>query len=149
MFLKIYFKLILFSFYFKESKIERDANNIFQDNRLLSFWLGNRLYCCSWVVLEGDSQVLMTRLINDSEVLLTSRLLIADVRRYSSFFNELCYSRRLLIANVRRYSSVFNELCYSRIKRECNKVTHNLGKYILHISNYIVWIENDLSHFIL
>ena len=128
MFLKIYFKLILFSFYFKESKKERDANNIFQDNRLLSFWLGNRLYCCSWVVLEGDSQVLMTRLINDSEVLLTSRLLIADVRRYSSFFNELCYSRT---------------------KRECNKVVHNLGKYILHISNYIVWIENDLSQFIL
>ena len=34
----------------------------------------------------------MTGLINDCEVLSTSGLLIADVRSFSSFFNELHYS---------------------------------------------------------
>ena len=56
---------------------------------------------CSQVVLDGDSQVLMTRLINDSEVLSTNGLLIADVRHFSSFYNELRYFHILKEKEIR------------------------------------------------
>ena len=76
---------------------------------------------CSQVVLDGDSQVLMTRLITDKEVLSTNGLLIADVHRFSSFFNELRSS-------------------YT--KREDNKIARSLVIYALHILDYIVWMED-------
>lgn len=40
-----------------------------------------------WVVLEVDSQVLIFRLVNDSEVLPCNGLLIEDIRRCSTLFN--------------------------------------------------------------
>lgn len=40
-----------------------------------------------------DSQVLIFRLVNDSEVLPCNGLLIEDIRRCSTLFNQLHYSR--------------------------------------------------------
>lgn len=56
------------------------------------------------VVLEGDSQVLMTALVN-----------------YSTFFS----SSSLLIDNVRFSSRLFIQLRYSHVKKEDNKVAYN------------------------
>lgn len=72
-------------------------------------------------VLEGDSQVLMPRLINDTEVMSYNALLIEDVQRCSRSFNQLCYSH---------------------VKRECNKITHSLARYVVHIPDFIMWIED-------
>lgn len=56
------------------------------------------------VVLEGDSQVLMTALVN-----------------YSTFFSL----SSLLIDNVRFSSRLFIQLRYSHAKKEDNKVAYN------------------------
>ncbi|XP_075665671.1 uncharacterized protein LOC142635397 [Castanea sativa] len=68
-------------------------------------------------VLEGDSQILIKRLVESVEVLSYSGALLNDVRRCSSFYNQLCYSH---------------------VKREGNKVAHSLAKYAKHISDYVV-----------
>ena len=59
-------------------------------------------------VLEGDSQVLMTVLINDSTFLSSNGLLIDDVR----------FGAR-----------IFTQLCNSHVKKEGNKIAHNLAQY--------------------
>lgn len=56
------------------------------------------------VVLEGDSEVLMTALVN-----------------YSTFFS----SNSLLIDDVRFSSRLFTQLRYFHVKREDNKVAYN------------------------
>ena len=78
-------------------------------------------------VLEGDSQVLMPRLINDTEVMSYNALLIEDVQRCSRSFNQLCYSH---------------------VTREDNKITHRLTRYVVHIPDFIMWMEDILPQFI-
>ena len=73
------------------------------------------------VVLEGDSQVLMIALINDSVFLSSDSLLIDDIRFATRFFIQLRYSH---------------------VKRECNKVAHNLTRHALCISNFVMWMED-------
>ena len=63
----------------------------------------------------------MSRLVNDTTVLSCSGLLIEDIRRCSTLFNQLCYFH---------------------VKRKCNKVIHSLARYAVHISNFLVWIED-------
>ena len=72
--------------------------------------------CARTVWLTGDFYSII------SEVPSTSGLLIVDVRRFSNIF--------------------FSELRYSHTKKEGNKVAHNLIRYALHISDYIVWMED-------
>ena len=79
------------------------------------------------MVLEGDSQVLMTALINDSMFLSSDSFLIDDVR-----FDPIFYT----------------QLCYSYIKREGNKVTHSLSRYDLCILDFVVWMEDVPPHFL-
>lgn len=51
-------------------------------------------------VLEGDSQVLMSGLINDTQVLSYNALLIEDVQRCSHSFNQLRYMLRKKIIRL-------------------------------------------------
>ena len=60
----------------------------------------------NWVVLEGDSQVLMHALADDTPFLSTIGLLIDDVR-----FN----------------AALFTNLHYSHVKRKGNMVAHSLA----------------------
>ena len=79
------------------------------------------------MVLEGDSQVLMTALINDSIFFSSDSFLIDDVR-----FDPIFYTK----------------LCYSYIKREGNKVIYSLSRYGLCILDFVVWMEDVLPHFL-
>ena len=36
----------------------------------------------------------------------------------------------------------FNQLHYSHVKKEINKVAHNLTQHALCISNFVVWMED-------
>ena len=47
----------------------------------------------------------------------------------------------LLIEDIRRCSTLFNQLRYSHVKRECNKVAHNFIRYAMHISDFLLWME--------
>ena len=73
------------------------------------------------MVLEGDSQVRMTALINDSVFLSSDGLLIDDIRFATKFFTQLRSSH---------------------VKREGYKVAHNLARHTLCISNFVVWMED-------
>ena len=73
------------------------------------------------VVLEGDSQVLMIALVNDSTFLSFDGLLIDDVSFSVKFSTQLHYSH---------------------VKREGNKVTHNLAQHALCISDFVVGIKD-------
>lgn len=64
----------------------------------------------NWVVLEGDSQVLMHALADDTPFLSTVGLLIDDVR-----FN----------------AALFTNLHCSHVKWEGNMVAHSLARYAL------------------
>ena len=78
-------------------------------------------------ILEGDLQVLMPGLINDTEVMSYNALLIEDVQRCTRSFNQLCYSH---------------------VTREDNKITHRLTRYVVHIPDFIMWMEDILPQFI-
>ena len=42
----------------------------------------------------------------------------------------------------------FNQLRYSQVKREVNKVVHSLAKYVVHISDFIVWMDDVPPQFL-
>ena len=71
--------------------------------------------------LESNSQVLVNALCNDTIFLSSNGLLIEDIRLNARFFNQLHYSH---------------------VKKEINKVAHNLALHALRISNFIVWMKN-------
>ena len=48
----------------------------------------------------------------------------------------------LLIEDICLRSMLFTQLHYSHIKREGNKVAHNIARYTLHISNSVAWMED-------
>ena len=73
------------------------------------------------VVLEGDSQVLIQYLQSGVEFLSPYGLLLEDVR---------------LVANS------FNQLRYSQVKRESNKVAHNLTRFATNVADFLVWIKD-------
>ena len=72
-------------------------------------------------MVEGDSKVVLTILQQGRELLTPDGLLIEDI----------CHSFTL-----------FTQLHYSHIKREGNKVAHNVARYTLHISNSVAWMED-------
>ena len=69
----------------------------------------------------------MIALINDSTFLSSNGLLTDDVR----------YGARL-----------FTQLCYSHVKKEGNKVAHNLTQYTLCFLDFIIWMEDVPPHFL-
>ena len=42
--------------------------------------------------------------------------------------------------------SCFNQLRYSHVKREGNKIAHNLTRYTKYTFGFVVWIDNVLPH---
>ena len=76
-------------------------------------------------VLEGNSELIIKALTDE---------------------DPLCRSFGSLIVDAKFCSSSFNQLRYFHIKRECNKVAHNLVKYAINVLNYVVWMEAILPH---
>ena len=72
-------------------------------------------------ILELDSLVLTTVLINNNTYLSMNGLLMEDIRFNASFFNQLLYYH---------------------VKGEGNKVAHKLARHALCISDFSVWMED-------
>ena len=54
----------------------------------------------------------------------------------------------LLIEDIICNASLFNQLFYSHVKREGNKVVHNLARYSISIFDFSVWMEIVPSPFV-
>ena len=76
-------------------------------------------------ILEGDCEVLMNSLKEDSLHLASFGLLIKDIKAIAESFQ--CISS-------------------SHVRRECNMVAHNLSRHVRHITNFLIWIKYVLSH---
>ena len=81
----------------------------------------------NWKIEGGVNCDLVTALVDDNKFLSSEGLLIDDVHYSAKFFIEL--------------------RC-SHIKREDNKIAHNLVWYVLYILNFIVRIEDVPSSFL-
>ena len=77
-------------------------------------------HCIAQVVLEGDSKVILDALAEEDVSL---------------------SSHGLLIANAKSLSPDFFQLRYSHVKKEGNKITHNLTRHAITVSEFIVWIK--------
>ena len=69
----------------------------------------------------------MSALVNDSLFLSSNGLLMDDIR-----FGARC----------------FHQLRYSHVKREGNKVAHNLARYVSCILDFVMWMEDGSPHFL-
>ena len=78
-----------------------------------------------FVVLEGDSEILMNALMDNSLSLASFGLLIQDIKAYAKFFR--CIS-------------------FSHVHREGNIVAHNLARHACHVIGFSVWMEDVPSH---
>ena len=78
-----------------------------------------------YAIVEGDSEVIVKALRNKNNVLISFAPLINDVSLFSSLFSELSYSH---------------------IRRDGNKVAHNLTRLVLTTQNYTVWKEDVPSY---
>ena len=81
---------------------------------------------CS-AILEGDSLGLIQALKSEERSLSPTGLLIEDVKIFSNNFVKLMYSH---------------------VKRNGNRVTHNLAKNVLCIPDFQVWMEDIPSHIV-
>ncbi|KAL0007214.1 hypothetical protein SO802_008716 [Lithocarpus litseifolius] len=80
------------------------------------------------VILEGDCEILMKSLMEDSLSLASSGLLIQDVKAIAESFQ--C-------------------IRFSHVRREGNKVAHNLARHARHVTGFSVWMEDVPSHTLL
>ena len=76
-------------------------------------------------ILEGDSLSLIKALKSTDDSLSPTGLLVDDVKWVASSFERLVYSH---------------------VKRNSNRVAHNLAKNALHILDLQVWMEDVPSH---
>ena len=76
-------------------------------------------------ILEGDSLDLIKALKSTEDCLSPTGLLVDDVKRVASSFEQLVFSH---------------------VKKNGNRVAHSLAKNALHIPNLQVWMENVPSH---
>ena len=81
----------------------------------------------SRAILETNFQVLANALRNNNPYLSSNGLLMKDIK-----FN----------------ASLFNQLLYSHVKREDNKVEHNLARHSICISDFSMWMETVLPPFV-
>ncbi|KAL0004760.1 hypothetical protein SO802_012321 [Lithocarpus litseifolius] len=77
------------------------------------------------VILEGDSEILINALMDNSLSLASFGLLIQDIKAYAEFFQ--CIS-------------------FSHIRREGNIVAHNLARHACHVTGFPVWMEDVPYH---
>ena len=71
-------------------------------------------------VLEGDSELIINSLKVGDQSIASVEPLLQDAIVFSN-----CYSK----------------LLYSHCRREGNRLTHNLARYSIIVSNYVVWME--------
>ena len=71
-------------------------------------------------VLEGDSELIINSLKVGDQSIASVEPLLQDAIVFSN-----CYSK----------------LLYSHCRREGNRLTHNLARYSINVSNYVVWME--------
>ena len=76
-------------------------------------------------IVEGDSEVIVKALRNKNNGLISFAPLINDVSLFSSLFSELSYSH---------------------IRRDGNKVAHNLTRLVLITLDCTMWMEEVSSH---
>ena len=76
-------------------------------------------------ILEGDLEIVMNALKDDSTSLATFGLLIRDVKTYVEQFQ--CIS-------------------FSHVGREGNFVAHNLVRHAQHVTGFSVWMEDAPLH---
>ena len=79
----------------------------------------------SSIILEGDSEILMKSLMDDSLSLASFGLLIQDVKTYAELFQ--CIS-------------------FSHVHREGNDVAHNLARHACHVTSFSTWMEDVSSN---
>ncbi|KAK9989613.1 hypothetical protein SO802_029852 [Lithocarpus litseifolius] len=77
------------------------------------------------VILEGDSEILINALMDNSLSLASFGLLIQDIKAYAEFFQ--CIS-------------------FSHVRREGNIVAHNLARHACHVTGFSVWMEDVPFH---
>ena len=75
-------------------------------------------------ILEGNSKLIIKGLVEKGGSLAPYDLLVQDARIFSRFFTQLLYLHA---------------------KREGNKVTHSLTRYVITSLECVVWIEDVLS----
>ena len=71
-------------------------------------------------VLEGDSELIINSLKVGGQSIASVEPLLQDAIVFSN-----CYSK----------------LLYSHCRREGNRLSHNLARYSINVSNYVVWME--------
>ena len=54
----------------------------------------------------------------------------------------------LLIEDMKRVANSYVRLLYSHVKKNGNRVAHNLAKNALHILDFQVWMEDVSSHIV-
>ncbi|XP_065630298.1 uncharacterized protein LOC136067864 [Quercus suber] len=79
------------------------------------------------VILEGDALHLIQALKSQKQSLCPLGLLVEDEKIYSSHFQRVLYSH---------------------VKRNSNRVAHNLVRHAISILNFQVWIEDVHSHIV-
>ena len=77
------------------------------------------------IILEGDYEILMKSLMEDSLSIASSGLLIQDVEVIAESFQ--C-------------------IMFSHVRREGNKVAHNLTRHLCHVIGFSIWMEDVSSH---
>ncbi|XP_075633348.1 uncharacterized protein LOC142605796 [Castanea sativa] len=77
------------------------------------------------VILEGDCEILMKSLMEDLLSLASSGLLIQDVKVIAKSFQ--C-------------------IRFSQVRKEENKVAHNLARHARHVTGFSIWMEDVPSH---
>ena len=77
------------------------------------------------MVLEGDLEILMNALMDNSLLLASFGLFIPNIKAYAEFFR--CTS-------------------FSHVRREGNIVAHNLARHACHVTSFSMWMEDVASH---
>ena len=80
------------------------------------------------VVREGDLEILMNALMDNSLSLASFGLFIPNIKAYAEFFR--CTS-------------------FSHVRREGNIVAHNLTRHACHVTSFSIWMEDVASHTLL
>ena len=80
------------------------------------------------MVLEGDLEILMNALMDNSLSLASFGLFIPNIKAYAEFFR--CTS-------------------FSHVRREGNIVAHNLARHACHVTSFSMWMEDVASHTLL
>ena len=76
-------------------------------------------------ILEGDCEVLMNSLKEDSLHLASFGLLMKDIKAIAESFQYISSSH---------------------VCRECNMAAHKLTKHACYVTDFLIWIENVPSH---